>query len=91
MINIKNLDSNKIKIDENSYKNIFIYHIGYLTIKDLSYPRINSVNFLYLIINKINRYIEESSRNKYLTLVPTDESKHTLKSLRNDGTKLQIL
>ena len=28
MINIKNLDPNKIKIDEKSYKNILIYHIG---------------------------------------------------------------
>ena len=36
MINIKNLDSDKIKIDEESYKNIFIYNIGYLTVKKLS-------------------------------------------------------
>ena len=28
IINIKNLDLNKIKIDENSYKNILIYYIG---------------------------------------------------------------
>ena len=27
MINIKNLDLNESKIDENSYKNILIYHI----------------------------------------------------------------
>ena len=28
MINLKISDSNKIKIDEKSYKNIIIYHIG---------------------------------------------------------------
>ena len=31
MINIKSLDSNKIKIDKKSYKNISIYHIGCVT------------------------------------------------------------
>ena len=35
----------------------------------------NSVKYLYLIINIANVYTEESNGNKYLTLVPTDESK----------------
>ena len=35
MINIKNLDLNKIKIDKKSYKNIFIYYVGNVTVKDL--------------------------------------------------------
>ena len=35
IINIKNFDSNNIKIDARSYKNIVIYYIGYVTIKDL--------------------------------------------------------
>ena len=34
IINIKNFDPNNIKIDEKSYKNILIYYIGYVTIKD---------------------------------------------------------
>ena len=37
MVNITNLDPNKIKIDEKSNKNIVIYQIGYMTVKDLSY------------------------------------------------------
>ena len=92
MIKIKNLDPSKIKIDENSNKFIFylfiyllfisflIYHMKYVTIKDLSYVKINRVNPSYLIINKINGYIEESNRNKCLTLVRTNESKDTLKA-----------
>ena len=32
-LNVKNFDSDKIKIDEKSYKNISIYYIGYVTIK----------------------------------------------------------
>ena len=34
MINIKDFDVNNIKIDEKSYKNIFIYYNGYVMIKD---------------------------------------------------------
>ena len=37
IINIKKFDSNDIKIDENSYKDIFIYYIGYVMIKDSKY------------------------------------------------------
>ena len=67
MINIKNLDPSKINIDEKSYKNILIYYTVYVIT--------NSVKLLYLIINKINEYIEESNRTKYLKLVPADERK----------------
>ena len=51
MINIKNLDPSKIEMDEMSYKNI-IYYIGYVTVKKLCYVTVNSVNLLYLFIDK---------------------------------------
>ena len=54
IINIKYFDPNNIKIDEKSCKNIFIYYIGYVTIKDSKYVKINSVNPLYIIISKAN-------------------------------------
>ena len=38
----------------------------------------NSVNPLYLIINKINEYFKEMKGNKYLALVSTDESKEII-------------
>ena len=44
IINIENFDLNNIKIDEKSYKDILIYYIGYVTIKDSIYVKINSVN-----------------------------------------------
>ena len=69
IINMKNFDPNKIKIDEKSYKNILIYCIGYVTIKDLKYVKINSVKPLYLIINKMNVYFKEINKNKNSTLV----------------------
>ena len=36
MINIKKFDSSQLKTDKKSYKNIGIYHIGYITIKSIS-------------------------------------------------------
>ena len=48
-----------------------------IKIKDLKYVTINSVNPLYLAINKINRYIEKINENNYLTIDPADESKDT--------------
>ena len=62
MINIKDFDSNLLKIDKKSYKNIDIYYIGHITMKDSDYVKINSVNPLYLIIDNI----EEKNGNKYL-------------------------
>ena len=78
MIDIKNLDPSKIEVDEKSYENTVTYHIGCVTVKDVSYATINNVNLWY-IINKINGYIEENNGNKYLTPVLTDESKNTIK------------
>ena len=79
MINIKKFDPSILKIDRKSYKNIGIYHIGYITIKIISeYKNINSVNKLYLIIGEIDGYIEENNGNKYLTKVSTDKNKNVL-------------
>ena len=43
-INIKNFDLNNVKIDEKSYKIIFSYYIGYVTIKNSKYVKTNGVN-----------------------------------------------
>ena len=40
IINIKIFDPNNIKIDEKSYKNILIYYVGHLTIKDSKYVKL---------------------------------------------------
>ena len=91
IINIKNLDPNKIKLDEKSYKNILIYNMAYVIVKVLSYKAIISVHSLYLYINKINGYIEENYENKYLTLVRTDESKDTSKKYEELWNKIRYL
>ena len=78
MNNIKNFDSDLLKIDKKAYKNIDIYYIGYITIKDTDYINIHSVNPLYLIFDKVDGYIEESNENKYLTLVSNNKNKEVL-------------
>ena len=57
MINIKDFDSNLLKIDKRLSKNIAIYYIGYITKKD-EY-KINSVNPFYLNVGDIDGFIEE--------------------------------
>ena len=49
--------------------------------KSLSCAKINTVNLLHFINININRYLEESNRNKYLILFPIEESQDTLKNL----------
>ena len=78
MINIKNFDPNLLKIDEKSYKNIDIYCIGYITVKDSDYVEINSVNLLYLNIGEVDRRIKEINGNKYLNLVSTDKKQKSI-------------
>ena len=90
MINIKKIDSNLLKIDKKSYKDIGIYNIGYITIKKIDdYENIYSVNPLYLIIAHASGYIEcnsvecnsieEKCLNRYLVFDSTDENKELLK------------
>ena len=62
-----------------------------MTIEDLSYVKISSVNLIYRIIDEIDGYIEESNRNNYLTLVPTYESKDTLKNYKEMWIKMRNL
>ena len=91
IINIKEFDSNNIKLDEKSYKNICIYYIAYVTIKDSKYVKINSVNPLYLMFNRINVYFEEINGNKYLTPVPTNESEEKIKKYEELWIKIRDL
>ena len=78
MINIKDFDPSLIKIDKKSKKNIGIYYIGYISVKDSDHVKINSVNLLYLIIGKVDGYIEDNNGNTYLTFASTDKTKKVL-------------
>ena len=65
MINIKKFDSNLLKIDKTSYKDIGIYNIGCIAIKEIDdFEDIYSINPLYLIIDHPSGYIKEKKMNK---------------------------
>ena len=60
-----------------------------MTIKDSKYVKIISVNPLYLIFSKVDGYFEENNGNKYLTLVPTHESKEKIKKYEELWSKIR--
>ena len=93
MINIKNFDPTLLKVDRKSSKDIGIYNIGYITIKEIDDCKtIYSVNPLYLLVNHANGYIEEKGVNKYLIFDSTDENKELLKKYNDvsNGIKNKI-
>ena len=73
----------------NIYTKIFLFTTLHMWLSKI-WNTINSVNPLYLMLNKMNGYFEEINGNKYLTLVPTNESRKNLKSMKNCGLKLEI-
>ena len=59
IINIEEFNSNLLKTDKKSYKDIDIYLIGYIASKRIGdCENIYSVNPLYLIIGKVDGHIE---------------------------------
>ena len=64
--NIKNFNSNNLKLDKKSVLGNDFYYIGYITKK----PQwnVNCVNPLYLIINRIKGHFEEVDGDKYLII-----------------------
>ena len=85
---LENFDSNLLKIDKKSYKDIGIYNIGYITIKKIGdCKNIYSVNPLFLDITYASGYIEEINENKYIIfysmeLHSIDENKELLKKYK---------
>ena len=53
--------------------------------------KINSVNPWYLIINKVDEYIDESNRTKNLTLDFSEKNKDTLKKYTKLWDKVKDL
>ena len=67
MMNLQDFESNLLKIDKKSYKNIDIYYTGYITTEKIDdCENIHRVNPLYLLVNCASGYIEEKNGNKYL-------------------------
>ena len=60
-------------------------------INDSKYVKINNVNPLYFIFNKVKVYFEEINKNKYLTLVSNNESKEIIKKHEELWNKIRSI
>ena len=92
-INLNDFDASMLKVDKKSYKDIDIYYIGYVTFKEIANcNNINSVNPLYLMIDKMIGHFEEKSGNKYLVLDDVNENKEVSKKYEEvwEGVKKEI-
>ena len=58
LINIRNFNINNLKLDKKDGLGNDIYYIGYITKKKTQWD-VNSVNPLYLMINRIKGHFEE--------------------------------
>ena len=67
MINIKDFQSNLLKIDKKPRKVFNIYYVGYIIIKEVNdCKNIHSVNPLSLIFNSATAYFKEKKDEKVL-------------------------
>ena len=77
IVNIKDFDSNLLKIYKLSYKRVVslnIYYIKYITTKALD--RVNDDNnYLYLFLDDVDRCIKLNDGIKYLVFTPTEKNK----------------
>ena len=79
-INLKDFDARLLKVDKKDYKEIDIYYIGYVTVKKIANcNNVNSVNPLYLMIDKMIGHFEEKNGYKYLILDDVNENKEVSK------------
>ena len=62
-----------------------------MKIKDLKCIKISTVNPLYLIFSKENRYFEEINKNKHLTPIPTNESNEIINKYEELRSKIRDL
>ena len=77
MINIEDFDSNLVKIDKKSFKNVDIYYIWHIKIKKMIIMKnIYSVNPFYLIIGRLIHWRKNESKN--VVFYSTDEKEEVL-------------
>ena len=82
---IKDFQSNLLKIDKKQYKDIDIYYIGYITIKKIGdCKNIHSVNPLYLIIYSATRYFKKKNGEKYLILDSTEKYDEVFSGIKKE-------
>ena len=76
-ITFKYFDPKLLKLDKKISMDLGIYYIGYVTKK----PEwnVDSINPLYLVINRIDGFLEENDKDRYLSIASTDKNSEVLK------------
>ena len=77
LFNIKDFDANNLKLDKEKSMSLGIYYIGYVDKKPKC--NANSVNFLYLMNNRIDGFIELKNGDKYLNISDAVRNSEVLK------------
>ena len=67
-INLSNFEAGDLKIDKKTWKDIDIHYIGYVDKNKPSDWKVNSVNPLHLIANKVFCFAGEKNGVKYLKI-----------------------
>ena len=84
IIDIKTFDSNNLKLDKKTHKDLDIYNIGYVTIKKIGdFYDVDGVNPLYLRIDYASGYIKKINEDKFLVFDVRDENKELFKKYNN--------
>ena len=85
IIDIKDFQSNLLKIDKKHHKDIDIYYIGCIMIKKFGdCENIHSVNPLYLLIYSATGYYKEKNGEKYLILDSTEKYEEVLSGIKKE-------
>ena len=86
IIDIRNFQSNLLKIDKKSYKNFDIYYIGYITITKIGdHENIHSVNPSYLIFQSATGYFKEENGEKYLFLDSINKYEKVFSAIKSEA------
>ena len=86
LINALKFEANNLKLDKKTWKDLDIYFIGYVDKK----PEwnVNSVNPLYLLVNRVYGSVSEKNGNKYLII---DKGDSVLKNMIRCFLELNII
>ena len=87
---ISSISKISIQITLNSCKNVLVYYIRYVNIKNLKSIKIYSVNPLYFIFCKVNRYFEENNGNMCFHMCLLMKAKKIFKNIKNCRLKSEV-
>ena len=69
-----------LKLDKKTSMGLYIYYIG--SVDKKPEWNVNNVNPLYLMINRIDGFIEQKNGGKYLNISDTDKNSEALKKVQ---------